>query len=163
MKNDKNTTVKHQWLKSNGVLYKAFEKVKDELFQKHDFFDPCDLIQVKYEMIRRVEKDGWTISKAANVFGFSRLSFYKIKQLLGQEGLWGLIPRKRGPKGAYKLTDKVMEFVESCMKNNDTLRAPELGELIKEHFGFSVHSRSIERALERKKKQEREENNSNEK
>ena len=73
---------KIKWLKENGVLNQAHENVKDELFQEYEFFSPHDLIQVKYEMVRRVEKDSWTISRASKDFGFSRVRFYELQKAL---------------------------------------------------------------------------------
>lgn len=146
---------KIQWLKENGVLNPAHEKVKDELFQDYEFFDPHDLIQVKYEMLRRVQKDSWTVSRASKEFGFSRVSFYESRKALEEHGVADLIPRKRGPKAPRKLTDEVMHFVEETMSKDASLRALAIAELIEERFGFTVHPRSIQRALERRKKKRR--------
>jgi hypothetical protein len=44
----------------------------------HEFFDPRDLVQVKYEMLRRVRIDGASVSQAARDFGFSRTRPVKI-------------------------------------------------------------------------------------
>ena len=49
------TDAKHRALRELGVLHGQPEDVNDELFRMHDFFDPHDLVQVKYEMIRRVQ------------------------------------------------------------------------------------------------------------
>ena len=152
---DDDEVQKIKWLKENGVLNKAHENVKDELFQEYDFFSPHDLIQVKYEMVRRVEKDEWTVSRASKDFGFSRVSFYESQGALEKHGLANLIPRKRGPKAAHKLSEEVMRFVEEQMRKAPALRAPAIAHLTEERFGFTVHPRSIERALERRKKKRR--------
>ena len=49
---------KTEHLRSRGLLHPHPEKVKDELFHSGPFFDPHDLLQVRYEMLRRrrVEK-----------------------------------------------------------------------------------------------------------
>jgi hypothetical protein len=39
------------------------ERVTDELFQ--EFFDPRDLVQVKYEMLRRVQTEGQPVGRSA--------------------------------------------------------------------------------------------------
>jgi len=146
---------KIEWLRENGTLNRGAHDVKDEFFLEYDFFDPCDLLQVKYEMVRRVERDDWTVSQASKMFGFSRTSFYQTQRTIDEEGLGGLGPRKRGPKAAHKLTEDVMQFVEESISEDSTLRAPKVAELVEEHFGFTVHPRSIERALERRKKNQR--------
>jgi len=149
-KNDNLKKTSH--LKEKGSLNKNAKKVKDELFQKHDFFDPQDLIQVKYEMIRRVQKDGYTVSRASKTFGFSRPSFYEIQNIFEKEGLPGLIPRQRGPKSAHKLSNDVMKYVGQVIQKDQSLRAADLCKLIEKRFGFKIHPRSIERAIARRKK-----------
>ncbi len=139
-------------LSKQGGLNRKAQEVRDELFLKHDFFDSRDLLQVKYEMVRRVKKDGWTVTQASNIFGFSRPSFYKAQKAFDQEGLAGLIPHQRGPKAAYKLSGEVLEFVERVLKEDRTLRSPDLVSLIEKRFGLKVHPRSIERALARRGK-----------
>lgn len=141
---------KNKILKEQGVLNPKPEIVKDELFQKNDFFDSHDLVQVKYEMVRRVEKDDWTITQASKTFGFSRPCFYDTKNALKEKGFPGLIPAQRGPKRRHKLSDNVMVFVEDAMSKDDTLRAADMVPLIEKRFGFKIHSRSIERALEKR-------------
>ena len=39
---------KHKSLRSLGALHRHPEQVTDELFQQDGFFDPHDLVQVKY-------------------------------------------------------------------------------------------------------------------
>lgn len=51
--------------------------VRDERFAGSAFFDARDLVQVKYEMVRRVRVDGDAVSRSAAAFGFSRPSFYE--------------------------------------------------------------------------------------
>ena len=85
-------------LQENGVFNRSHAQVHDPLFEEHEFFCPYDLIQVKYEMVRRVQSDEWTVSRAAETYGFSRVSFYETQKAIEHEGLAGLIPRKRGPK-----------------------------------------------------------------
>ena len=41
-------------LKEHGCLNPHAERVRDELFLSNPFFDPRDLLQVRYEMLRRV-------------------------------------------------------------------------------------------------------------
>ena len=52
-----------------------------------DFFDPDDMIQVKYEMLRQVHVDNLSVSQAAHEFGFSRPSFYQASASFEQAGL----------------------------------------------------------------------------
>ena len=147
-----NSGSKIKKLKEQGVLNAKAEKVKDELFQKYDLFDPQDLLQVKYEMLRRVQKDGSTVLNASQKFGFSRPSFYKAQNDFITNGLPGLIPRQKGPKQAHKLSGDVMEFVAQAIDKDNTLKAAKIVSLLEKRFNLKVHPRSIERAIARRKK-----------
>ena len=59
---------KIQTLRQYGVLNPHPEAVTDPLFQTADFFDPQDLLQVKYEMLRRVDIDKAPVTEAAAAF-----------------------------------------------------------------------------------------------
>src|SRR5579863_4307408 len=66
-------------LREQGAVNPRPQTVTDDLFTASEFFDPNDLVQVKYEMLRRVEKDGQSVTEAAVKFGFSRPSFYQAQ------------------------------------------------------------------------------------
>lgn len=151
---DKNTR-KRAILRAQNTLNPYPERVRDELFQTNEFFDPDDSVQLKYEMLRRVRLEGWTVSAAAQAFGFSRPSFYKIQQDFQHGGLSGLFPKKVGPKGAHKLVETILDYVEQARSQDESLRVSVLVTLIKERFGIDVHPRSLERALVRRKKKEK--------
>ena len=108
--------------------------------------------QVKYEMLRCVEKEGRSVSRAALDFGFSRRHFYVIQRQFAERGFQGLVAEKRGPKGAHKLDAAVMAFVLQILAEDPNLKPPALARLIQAQFHRKVHPRSIERALARKKK-----------
>jgi hypothetical protein len=72
-----------------GVLHPHPESVTAALFQDSSFFDPSDLIQVKYEMLRRVEAEQIPVSRAAHEAGLSRPSFYQAQAAIQQIGLAG--------------------------------------------------------------------------
>ena len=71
-------TLKEDSLKGNGSFNRRYMNVHANIFKTGPFFDPRDLIQVKYEMLRAVAKDGVRITDAANEFGFSRKTYYQI-------------------------------------------------------------------------------------
>lgn len=142
-------------LRQQGILNPRPEAVTDQRFQENDFFDARDLVQVKYEMLRRVEVEQDSVSQSAAAFGFSRPSFYQAQSAFEQAGLTGLIPQKRGPRRAHKLTAEVMEFIQQSRTAQPSLRAEELVPLVQKRFGVRVHRRSIERSLslQQKKRQ----------
>ena len=87
---------KPQFLRANGTLNPHPDKITDSLFERDGFFDARDLLQVKYEMLRRVDVDGWSVTRAAQAFGVSRPVFYQARAAFEHDGLRGLIPKKRG-------------------------------------------------------------------
>ncbi len=139
-------------LRQQGCLNPHPEQVTDELFQTHEFFNARDLVQVKYEMLRRVRQDGQAVSHAAADFGFSRPSFYQAQAVFEAEGLPGLIPQRPGPKRAHKLAEEVVDRLEAALKDNPSLNSAQLAQLIEEELGLRVHRRSVERALDRRRK-----------
>lgn len=143
---------KTEALRKYRALNPTPERVTDERFQDDGFFDSRDLVQVKYEMLRRVRRGGATVTEAAEAFGFSRPTFYQARDALEKEGLAGLAAKQPGPKGAHKLSEEVLEFVERLRTESPELRSREWADRIGERFGVSVHPRSIERALARREK-----------
>ncbi len=139
-------------LQQEASLHPHPELVTDELFLTHEFFDPRDLVQVKYEMLRRVQSEGQAVSQSAAHFGFSRPSFYQAQAAFQQGGLPALMPQKRGPKKAHKLTAEVLAFVRQAQRENPSLRPPALVSLVKDRYDITVHPRSMERALTRSQK-----------
>jgi transposase len=142
-------------LREQGTLNPSPEDVKDQLFQENQFFDPHDLVQVKYEMLRRHLVEGSAITTATSSFGFSRVAFYQILKRFQENGVVGLLPKLRGPKRAHKLSEELIAFVETSLAENPALRSRDLAQLVKSHYDVSVHPRSIERALVRHQKKRR--------
>ena len=143
---------KQKALREQGALNRRAERVKDPLFLEEVFFDPRDLVQVKYEMLRRVHREGHYVNQATSAFGVSRPTFYQAQLAFEQEGLSGLVPKKRGPQSRHKLTDEVLEFIAQERAKGAQLRWSELAERVKQRFGVTVHPRSIERTVSRSKK-----------
>ena len=116
-----------------GTLHPNPQAVSDELFATGSFFDPCDIVQVKYEMLRRVAKDGVSIGEAIRVFGFSsRQSFYTARNAFEQSGMEGLVPAKRDSKKTNT----------SLHVKNSTRRAPR-------RVHPNLHQSGIKRAVAR--------------
>jgi len=148
---------KTESLKKYGALNPHPHKVTETMFSDSalDFFDPRDLVQVKYEMLRAVEKEGRSVKNASEAFGFSRPAFYQAQSQFEKGGVTGLVKKRPGPKSAHKLTDDILAFIEETVKEGKPLRARKLVPLIREKFGKEVHPRTIERAVTRGKKKEK--------
>lgn len=140
---------KRDALRKANALHPHPEKVKDPLFVKGEFFDRRDLVQVKYEMLRRVRVDDASVVDAAAAFGLSRPSYYEALAAFTEQGLLGLRPRKRGPRGAHKLAPEIVDFVRELRSTDSTIPSAELALRVEKRFEVTVHPRSIERALSR--------------
>jgi len=148
-------TPKRQALLASGTINTHAEVVHDGAFVGSEFFDPHDLVQVRYEMLRRVSAEGLSITDAVARFGVTRPTYYKAQADFARAGLVGLLPAKRGPHGPHKITDEVRRFIEQSRQDDPQLDGPALVERIHKHFGLAVHRRTVERALARPKKKHR--------
>ncbi|MGC8537164.1 MAG: helix-turn-helix domain-containing protein [Rhizomicrobium sp.] len=147
----KNNRSKASVLAEDGTLNPAPEKVGDPKFQEDGFFDPRDIVQVRYEMLRRVLVDKVSVTEASDEYGVSRPTFYQARADFEDAGLTGLVPRKRGPRGPHKLQGEVLAFLKAQVTPGTPIRARELTDRLRERFGIDVHPRTIERALGVKK------------
>lgn len=139
---------RRQALSAHGATHPHPEAVTDPLFRDSAFFDPDDLVQVKYEMLRSVQKDGRTVVEAAQAFGLSRPAFYVTQGLFQREGLPGLLPRKRGPKRPHKLTNETLAVLAQAVQEaGRMLKGEELAALLAQRFGIEAHPRSVLRRL----------------
>ncbi|MGH8319626.1 MAG: helix-turn-helix domain-containing protein [Steroidobacteraceae bacterium] len=107
---------------------------------------------MKYEMLRQVSIEGAKKAEAAALFGLSRPTYYQAEAAFAQQGLAGLLPQRRGPRSPHKLTAEVMAFIETKMADEHPPAARALARAIRAEFGLTIHPRSIERALARKKR-----------
>jgi transposase len=146
------TDSKSASLSRYGSLNPHPERVQDALFQSQIFFDPRDLVQVKYEMLRRVLREGQPPGKTAASFGFSRVTFYQVQERFGNAGLPGLLPQPKGPRQGYKLSEEVLRFLLKTLKDEPALRVTDLSQRVYQQFEVSIHPRSIERALVQRRK-----------
>ena len=142
-------------LRAQGALHPRPDVVRDPLFGSHEFFDARDLVQVKYEMLRRVDVERQPVSRTAEAFGCSRPTFYQAQTAFKAQGLPGLVPRKRGPRGAHKLDDAVMAFVHAVRTDDPGLSTPALLAHLRRRFGLAVHRRTLERACRREETKRR--------
>lgn len=151
-KSDPREDAKVKALRANGALHSHPEQIQDEVFRQHEFFDPRDRVQLKYEMVRRHRIDGKSVTETAGSFGVSRQAFYITEAAFNAQGLPGLLPHRRGPQRAHKLTDKILDFVEEWLAQKPPQERQSAEGAVKRRFGIAVHPRSIERALARRKK-----------
>ena len=147
--------VKTQALREAGALHPHPEVVRDEVFLSHPFFDPRDRVQVKYEMVRRHRIEGRPVTEVAARFGVSRQAFYEAAAAFEAHGIPGLVPKRPGPKRAHKCTEAVVDYVERWRAGEDVREDEPLTAAVARRFGISIHARSLDRAVARRKKKPR--------
>lgn len=139
-------------LREAGALNAHPERVHDPVFAGHEFFDPRDRVQVKYEMLRRHRIDGQPVAEIARTFQLSRQAFYVAQDAFATQGLPGLLPQRPGPKGAHKCTEEILDFAEQWLANEASSSPQSMAEAVRQCFGATIHPRSLQRALARRKK-----------
>src|SRR6201998_505602 len=128
-------------LKRTGTLNSRPASISDALFRENPFFDPRDLLQARYEMLRRHDVEGISIVDAATRFGVSRPTFYQTQAAFRQAGLSGLLPKHRGPKGGHKLSSRVIEYVRSLRATDPGLTTVGCIIAVQENVRISGHRR----------------------
>ena len=143
------TDKKTERLRQSGTLNPRPDTVTDALFQDSAFFDPRDLLQVRYEMVRCTER-GVPLKEAAARFGTSVPTCVRANRAFREGGLQGLIPQRRGPRGAHKITPQILAFVEQFRAEHGRIGSRRLVPLIEARFGVHIHPRSLDKALAKK-------------
>src|SRR2546428_228506 len=126
MPDDPLPQAKHQALRDSGTFNPGHAKVRHVLFQNSEFFDPQDLPQLKYETLRSLEKEGYSVAKAAREFGLSRPTIYQSQTHFEARGFVGLLPAKPGPKEPHKLTAEVLAYLKELLHVEPQLKAGQL-------------------------------------
>ncbi len=142
-------------LQASGTFNPRHNRVRHPLFRGSDFFDPQDLLQLKYESLRALQKEQYSLAQAASEFGLSRPTLYQAQAHLAAQGLEGLLPGKRGPRQAHKLTPEVRQYLEELLRVEPQLSARQLAARLRRRFKLKVHPRTLEKALKPKAKRGR--------
>lgn len=141
---------KRKALLASGTLNPHPEAVQSALFADGDFFDRRDKAQVKYEMLRVNRVEGVTVTEACRQFGFSRESFYQIRDAFRSHGFHSFLPAKRGRKGPSKLKGEALEFALARSQQEPQIDPGQLAELIAQRYGIEVHRTTVQRARKNK-------------
>jgi transposase len=143
---------KRQALQASGTLNPRPGRVRHPLFQDSEFFDPQDLLQLKYESLRALQQEQYSLAYAAREFGLSRPTLYQAQAHFAAGGLEGLLPDKRGPRQAHKLTPEVLQYLQELSRAQPGLQARQLASQVRRRFKIKVHPRTLEKALKPKAK-----------
>jgi transposase len=140
-------------LRKMGALNKNPLKVTHKLFiDGGQFFDPHDKLQVKYEMLRAVQIDGFSITQVAKAFGYSRETYYTVARDFELEGCVGLLDQSQGRRQPVKLQTEIVEFIFSeRYKDPENNSGYRLVEKIYDRFHVKIHPRTIYKVLKKLK------------
>jgi len=147
MSSDTDSQAKRKALRNTGTFNPRAERVRHAVFQHSEFFDAEDLLQLKYETLRALEMEGYSVAKAAAEFGLTRPTIYQAQAQFEAGGLEGLLPLKRGPRGPHKLTAEVRQYLEKVRAGEPDLAAADLAARVRKRFALQLHPRTIEKAL----------------
>ena len=123
------------------------ELIRHPLFLHHPFFDPYDLVQVRYEMVRQVEVERASPSQVVRDFGCSRTTWYALHASFQSAGLAGLLPLRPGPHGGSKVTAEVLALLDDTRRLFPAHTPGSLATSLATEYGIRVHPRTIRRAL----------------
>ena len=130
-----------------GLLHPDPASVTSPLFDgSRPFFLAADKVQVKYEMLRAHIVDGLAATRAAQIHGYSRASFYLVTTAFSERGMVGLLDERRGRRGPVKLTPEIVGFLQAA---DPAVSSSEFAEQVERRFGVRLHRRTIERTRRR--------------
>ncbi len=148
-----NNDPKTDRLRASGTLNRHPDRIRADRFREDDFFDPRDLLQVRYEMARSTETA--TLAEVAAAFGVSVPTCVRVRRRFHEGGLQALLPSPRGPRRPHKVTDEILAFIAAYRAENGPVGSRRLVPVIESRFGVRLHPRSITKAFERLKKNPR--------
>src|ERR1700733_14042654 len=103
------------------------------------------MVQVKYEMLRRVSVENASVVHATGEYSVSRPTYCQVRTRFEEAGIAGLVPRKRGPHGPHKVQGAMLEFIQKQVAAGEPIRARQLAQQIRKKFDLDVHPRTSER------------------
>lgn len=142
---------KREFLAREGLLNSKAEKVRHPLFGTHPFFDPLDLLQVRYEMLRCARVEGAAVSETVRLFGFSRQYFYDQEEKFKDRGVAGLLSAPQGRTPLVARNHEILGFIVQRKMSEPDLTGEDLRHEIRATFGVECGRRTVERIIERVK------------
>jgi len=140
---------KREFLAGEGLLHSKPEHVRHPLFQTRDFFDPHDLAQVRYEMLRAPHVDHVSVAAACRLFGFSRETFYHLERAFMGRGYVALIGAPRGRRPLLGLNQEIITFLLQRKMADPKLTGENLRKEIVATYQVDCSRRTVERVLEK--------------
>jgi transposase len=140
---------KTKFLRKEALINPKPERVTHSLFQTHEFFDPLDLPQVRYEMLRAARVEQATVSDACRLFGFSREYFYRLERDFMARGYVGLLGSSRGRRPLIALNQDLVNFIIHRKMTEPNLTGEDLRKELKTTYQIECSRRTVERIIEK--------------
>jgi hypothetical protein len=139
---------KSQFLKKEKLINLRPERVIHPLFQKTEFFDPLDLPQVRYELLRSARSEELSIAGACRQFGFSREYFYQLDRTFMERGFVSILGSPMGRRPIIALNQEIVNFIIQRKIQNSNLSGEDLRHEVHKNYNVECSRRSIERIVE---------------
>ena len=148
-KEETRTELKKKFLEQEGLINPKPERVSHPLFETLNFFDPRDLPQVRYEMIRAARVENITVAKACKLFGFSREYFYKLERSFMVRGYVALLGSTMGRRPIIALNQEIVNFIVHRKVEQSTISGERLRQEIQKIYHVDCSRRTVERIVEK--------------
>jgi len=140
---------KIDFLKGEGLLNPRPERIAVPCFQTNPFFDPQDLPQVRYEMLRAVRAESASVVEICRQFGFSREYFYRLERAFMGHGYAALLGGSRGRPPIIAGKPDIVHFIVQRKIENPRLSGEDLREEILRVYEVDCSRRTVERILQK--------------
>jgi len=138
---------KVDFLESQGLLNPRPERVTHPLFEAMEFFDPLDLPQVRYEMLRVARVDDASVTEACRLLGFSREYFYRLERAFMERGYVALLGSPMGRPPLLALNQEIVNFIVHRKLEESTLSGEQLRKEILDQYKVDCSRRTVERLV----------------
>lgn len=138
---------KIDFLRSRGLLNPRPERVTHPLFETTEFFDPRDLPQVRYEMLRAARVEQTSVTKACKLLGFSREYFYQLERAFTERGYVALVGSPKGRPPLLALNQEIVNFIVHRKLEQPRLSGEELSKEILRLYKVDCSRRTVERIV----------------
>ena len=140
---------KADFLRSEGLLNPRPQRVTHPLFESLDFFDPLDLPQVRYELLRAARVENLPVTQACRLLGFSREYFYRLERAFMKRGYVALLGGTRGRRPLLALNPEIVTFIVHRKLEEPRLSGEKLRKEILHLYKVDCSRRTVERIVEK--------------
>ncbi len=140
---------KYEFLEKEGLLNQKPERIVTLRFADNDFFDPLDLPQVRYEMLRSARIEKIPVAQTCKAYGFSREYFYKLERNFKAHGLVALLGSPKGRRPLIAINQEVVNFIVHRKIDNPKLSGDDLRKEILQLYKIDCSRRTVERVIEK--------------